>query len=333
MRPAPRTTTIAGPAPLATVSVVICAYTLDRWDDLVAAYASVSPQLTHRDEIVLVIDHNPDLFVRARSLERARVLESDGGRGLSGARNTGVRAGRGDVVAFLDDDAVARPGWLESVRAAFARPDVMVLGTGVEPAWAGGAAPGWFPAEFNWVVGCSYRGLPTTRSAIRNPIGASMAIRRTAFTAVGGFAEEMGRIGALPAGCEETEFCVRLATDQPAAHILYDPGCAVDHRVPEHRQTLRYFVRRCFHEGRSKRSVARLRGASAGLSAERRYVRVVLPVGVLRCVGAGVVRVDRWALARAATIVLGFAATVSGYLSAARRPAGRPAYGKSRRTA
>ncbi|MET0414407.1 MAG: glycosyltransferase family 2 protein, partial [Actinoplanes sp.] len=270
----------AGPA---SITVVICSYTLQRWEDLCEAAASVTPQLTSADELVIVVDHSPSLLRLARTqFKDCRVIANDGQQGLSDARNTGVAASRGTVVAFLDDDATARPGWLESIRATFERGDVAVTGTRVEPRWQGSAAPKWFPEEFGWVVGCSYRGLPTQRRAVRNPIGASMAIRRSSFDAVGGFSRLMGRVGTLPVGCEETEFCIRLTKASPDARVMFDPGAAVDHFVPRQRQTVKYFLSRCYHEGRSKAAVARLGGTKTALSAERHYVRSVLPRAVLR---------------------------------------------------
>ena len=54
--------TVATPGRNLTVCVVICAYTFDRWDDILAAVASVRSQTTAAQEIVVVVDHNPDLY-------------------------------------------------------------------------------------------------------------------------------------------------------------------------------------------------------------------------------------------------------------------------------
>ena len=295
-----------------SISVVICSYTLRRWAEFRRACASVERQLADGDELVVVIDHNDALLERARAeLPRARVFANSGRQGLSYARNTGVRAARGDVVAFLDDDAVARPGWIAALRETFAGRHVAVAGTAVVADWAGGHAPRWFPAEFGWVVGCSYRGQPDHRALVRNPIGASMAVRRSVFGKVGGFSGAIGRVGAHPVGAEETEFCIRVAAHDRAGVVLLDPATAVDHHVPVARQKMGYFVRRCYHEGRSKRIVALLRGADAGLSAERTYVRVTLPSAVLRGV-TGAPR-DPGGLLRAGAVVLGLGTTVLGY--------------------
>ncbi|MFF5291797.1 glycosyltransferase family 2 protein [Paractinoplanes globisporus] len=295
-----------------SISVVICSYTERRWEDLRRACASVERQLHGGDELVLVIDHNDTLLERARGeFPRARVVPNGGKPGLSGARNTGVESSRGDVVAFLDDDAVARTGWADALRETFAGAHVAVAGTAVVADWEGGHPPRWFPAEFGWVVGCSYRGQPRHRALVRNPIGASMAVRRKVFDEIGGFSGAIGRVGATPVGCEETEFCIRVTEHDAADVVVLDPATAVDHHVPADRQTMRYFVRRCYHEGRSKRIVALLRGADAGLSAERTYVRVTLPSAVLRGV-AGAAR-DPGGLLRAGVVVLGLGSTVLGY--------------------
>jgi GT2 family glycosyltransferase len=300
----------SGPA----LTIVICAYTEDRWYDLRRACRAVRDQMSPPDRLVVVIDHNPALLARARAeLGGAMVVANSGRPGLSDARNEGVRRCRTDVVVFLDDDAQPRPGWLSCLRAAFRAEHVCVVGTAVAPRWAGGRRPRWFPDEFGWVVGCSYRGLPVRRAAIRNPIGASMAIRRTVFARTGGFASAVGRVGSLPVGCEETEFCIRMSATQPHAAVLYEPSATVDHLVPATRQKVRYFMRRCYHEGRSKWAVTRMRGAGAALSAERRYTTVVLPRAVLRG-AADALRGDLWGLARSGVVLLGLIATIGGYL-------------------
>src|SRR5215469_18379495 len=94
-------------------SVIICSYTEARWDNLRAAVSSVVRQTATPVEIIVVIDHNAVLLERAQAdLDGVIVLENQEERGLSGARNTGVKAARGSLIGFLDDDAVADPDWL-----------------------------------------------------------------------------------------------------------------------------------------------------------------------------------------------------------------------------
>ncbi|GEM_PF-6288810 len=73
------------------ISVIVCAYTEDRWNDLVAAVVSVKEQTLSPAEIIIVIDHNPALLKRAkRHLPDTVVVENTEARGASGSRNTGI---------------------------------------------------------------------------------------------------------------------------------------------------------------------------------------------------------------------------------------------------
>jgi GT2 family glycosyltransferase len=296
-----------------TVSVIICAYTEARWDSLVAGVQASFGQTHSPDQVVVVCDHNAALARRAvTEFPMATVIDNGLGRGLSGARNSGVEASLGEVVAFLDDDAVPDPTWLEHLIAPFA--DTMVVGTGgtAAPAWIDGR-PGWLPDEFLWVVGCSYRGLPEQVASIRNPIGASMAFRRDAIVKVGGFAADLGRIGKTPLGCEETELSIRVLREHPGHRVLLVPGARVSHDVTPDRTTWSYFRARCFAEGVSKAAVARMAGQDAALSSERSYVARTLPAGVLRGAG-GALRGRLADLGQALAIVAGLGITTAGYL-------------------
>lgn len=295
------------------VTVVICAYTEKRWEQTCAAIKSVLSQDPEPAEVLLVVDHNTAMAERARNeISGVTVLENDDVQGLSGARNTGLRAASQPITAFLDDDAEARPGWLGHLIEPYRSPDVVATGGTVHPAWPG-LRPGWLPPEFDWVVGCSYRGMPETLSPIRNPIGASMSMRTRPALDVGAFDTGVGRVGTRPVGCEETELSIRLTARTPGSSIIYVPASEVDHHVSADRLTMSYFLRRCWHEGISKATVVRLAGASSGLERERRHVAVTLPLGVLRDLRASVTG-DRDAFKRALATVGGLGAAAFGYV-------------------
>ena len=299
-----------------SIAVVVCVYTEARLPTIELGVHVALTQATDGDEVILVVDHNPALQQRLEELfPRVTVLANSGARGLSGGRNTGVRAARADVVVFLDDDAIPRPGWLAAYRERFADPGVLAAGGAVEPDWAG-EAPAWFPPEYGWVVGCDYVGLPAHGAPIRNPIGANMAVRRAALETAGGFSELFGRVGSLPVGCEETEMSIRLSAANPGSRIVRETRAVVDHSVTTDRTALVYFLRRCFHEGRSKALISRSVGSSAGLSSERRFVVRVLGGAFIRHV-ASAVRGDVAGLARATLVCVGLTATITGYLVAA----------------
>ncbi len=297
--------------------MLICAYTLDRLDVLSQAIESVKAQSLPAHEIVLTIDHSPGLLAEARRRwPDVNLVENHEEQGLSGARNSGVAACGGEVVAFLDDDAVAAPDWLERLGDAYRDSGVLGAGGAVHPAWDLGK-PAWFPAEFDWVVGCTHSGMPRRREAVRNLVGANMSLRREVLVELGGFRHELGRIGTIPSGCEETDLCIRVGQRWPGSKILYDPAAAVDHFVPASRGTREYFTSRCRGEGRSKAVLAGLVGSDSGLEAERTYTSRTLPLGVLRGFGDAL-RGDLGGLSRAAMIVVGLLTTTAGYLSGGR---------------
>jgi glucosyl-dolichyl phosphate glucuronosyltransferase len=294
-------------------SVIICAYTEDRWPDFVAAVTSLRQQTVVPCEIILVIDHNPVLLARAQAqFPEVVVIENALEQGLSGARNTGVAHARGALIAFLDDDASATPEWLEHMQSLCSMPNVLGAGGTIMPCWEGGI-PRWFPDEFGWVVGCTYRGMPTTRRAVRNLIGAAMCVRREVFAVAGNFRADLGRVKQHPIGDEETEFCIRAAGSFPNQNFLFDPVAIVRHRVPARRKTWRYFCARCFHEGKSKAHLTRLVSANAGLASERAYTLRTLPAGICRYAGAAL-RGDLAGVTRSGAIIIGLICTILGYL-------------------
>jgi glycosyltransferase involved in cell wall biosynthesis len=296
-----------------TVTAIVCAFTEDRWDDLGAAVRSLQRQTERPLEIILVIDHCPALLRRARQgLTGVTVVPNRFSRGLSGGRNTGVGLAAGDVVAFLDDDAAADPQWVARLADSYTDPRVLGVGGLVRPAFDT-ARPGWFPAELDWVIGCSYRGLPVGSAPVRNFIGANMSFRRAALAVAGGFSDTLGRVGTVPLGCEETELCLRVSAHYPDGVLLYQPGAAVDHRVRPQRTTWRYLRSRCYAEGLSKARVATLAGAGRALASERSYLRSAIPRAVGRSL-AGAARGKPGDLATAVAIVTAVAWTASGYL-------------------
>lgn len=315
MRTTPASHERHGTTALPTCAVVICAYTVDRWDDTLRAVASAQSQQPPPHDLILVIDHNPELLARfTEALPDVRVVANHHERGLSGARNTGVELTNAEVVVFLDDDAAAEPGWLAALARNYADPDVLGVGGRIDPGWAS-RRPAWWPAEFDWVVGCSYTGL--NPGVVRNLIGANCSFRRELFCD-GGFVTGIGRSEAmqLPFGCEETEFCIRAAKSRPTGYFVYDDAAPVLHRIPIARQRFSYFRSRCWAEGLSKAVVTDIVGVESGLASEWSYSTVTLPLGVLRGLSRAA-RGDFAGLLTAAVIIIGLAYTTAAYALAA----------------
>jgi GT2 family glycosyltransferase len=287
-------------------SVVVSTHDPARWDGLRQVLGALERQTRPPDEIVVVVDQNPSLLARVRSdLPRVRAVANDQVPGLGGARNTGLATSTGAIVAFVDDDAIPEPDWLEHLLEGYDDARVAGVGGAIEPRWEP-RRPSWFPTEFDWVVGCSYTGLPTAASFVRNLIGCNMSFRREVLEQVGGF-----RLGY---GCDETELCIRIAQRDPEARFLYQPAARVHHMVASSRLRWRRFISRCYFEGGSKAVVTRLVGAREGLASERTYTYRVLP----RAIRHGFLRFalhgDAAGFTSAMTVIAGLAATAAGFV-------------------
>jgi glycosyltransferase involved in cell wall biosynthesis len=285
-------------------AVIICAYSSDRWQRLLAAIHSVQNQSLPPREVVVVIDHNESLLLRAKeTLQDIVVVPNRFEQGLRGARNSGVEAATAAQIAFMDDDAEAASNWLQSLSEPYEDPDVAGVGGLTEPLWDT-ARPAWFPHEFEWVVGGAYRGMSIARGDVRNLWGGNMSFRRKLVTEAGGF-----RIGY---SCDDTELCIRLRQRWPQMRLVFVPEARVLHHVGS-RMTVKHFMSRCYFEGGSKAVISRLVGSATALESERRYTTAILPRGFAQSIGDAVWRRDRAGVARAGLIVGGLAAAVTGY--------------------
>lgn len=308
----------ASPGAAATVTVVICCYDLERYQETVRAVRSVVEQ-DHPARVVVVVDHSETLAQRLRAAPRqeippgVEIVTNAFGRGASGARNTAALVADTDLVAFLDDDAYAEQGWLSALVLALADPGVVGAGGQIRPLWSG-PPPRWFPPVFGWVVGATFEDVDRGAVRVRNVWSGNMLVRRSALQDAGGFLPDWGKVGDAHEP-EDTEFCIRLTACSGGGQWLFVPAAVAHHAVPQQRSSARYFLRRCVAEGRGK---ARLRHTverrGEALSAEAAYLRSRLP----RAASADVVaatRGDLAGLARAGAAVAGVAAAGWGFAS------------------
>ena len=293
------------------VSVIITTYLKARWEWLTEAINSAQDQLTPALEIIVVVDHNQELLEDiTREFPGVIAVPNIGDRGVSGARNSGVKASRGEVVAFLDDDAVVTPEWLSTLLRHIVKPGVIGVGCYSDGLWEN-PCPSWFPMEFGWTIGVSYDGLPHEPTVTRNVWTCAMLVRRSAFELVDGFREDFGKIGSksLP---EDTDLCLRIAAAHEDDVWMWDPAKVMKHRVPAARTTFRYLMSQCFLQGWGKAAMARMDGFEESTSMERYYAARTLPAGILRGL-KDTLRGDVSGLSRGGAIVSAFAVAVSGY--------------------
>jgi len=304
-----------------SVSVIVPAWSWDRREQLADCLRGIERQTLAPAQTIVVADHNAKLLEWVQAgFPNVEAVANRHERGVVGARNTGVELAGGDVVVLTDDDTEAEPTWIERLTSCFADPEVVGVTGELVPKW-GGDAPSWLPREFYWVFGCSYVGLPEEIAPVRNPIAANMAVRGAQLREIGGFRQgvaprEIRYRGVVIAGghaLEDTELGIRIGQRWPAMRWLYHPSATVRHAVAPEQATLGYFLRRCFEEGASKAHLAATIGSQEGLSSERRYVTVVLPLGVVRGV-RDMLKGDGSGILRAAAIVAGLASSGLGFL-------------------
>lgn len=288
----------------AAASIVIACHSEERFEQLLGAIDSARRQVPAPDQVIIAVDNNPSLCDRLRSeVDGIEIVEHDGERGASATRNAGAALARHSYLVFLDDDVRAHPGWLHELLAPLADPRVIGTGGRTMPAWQG-RRPRWFPDEFGWVVGASHAGLPTEFARVRNVWAENMAVRRSAFAAVGGFRDAFGKVGSTSRP-EDTDLCIRIGASSPESWWAYVPTAVVDHAVPAARSTFAFFLRRCYAEGAGKVEMSAHLGDQRDLDDERSYLMRTLPRAVLRYLCSG-------NLDRAVAILAGVALAAAG---------------------
>ena len=266
--------------------------------------------------------------------ERRRVV-TEPVAGLSRARNRGVAEATGDVVLFIDDDALAPRGWVAAHLAAHRRdaattavggPVVLTWPEG-RPRWLTPGLEHWYSALDHGDHGDHAGPFPRPDG----PYGANMSVRRTALTEAGGFAERLGRRGRSLLSGEEAELWQRLWGS--GGTIVYDPATLVLHRVAATRSTRRWVIRRGWGQGRSNARLGAMTAAGPTAWTDVRGLVWCDARFARRFVGEAVRALRAFdqaeaieALARAT----GHAAAALGHITArARRPDDGPATGRA----
>jgi len=302
------------------VSVVIPCYSDKRWPMLVAAVESVRAQEPAPAAVIVAVDNNSDLFDRAkREFEDVTVVANSFARGVAGTRNTGVMHTTTPLVALLDDDARAHPGWLRALLSPFDDPDVVGTG-GLSLARWEDSQPRWFPPEFLWAVGASTAEISPTGgpNSVRNVWSLTMAVRRDVFEEVAGFQEHFTKVGDRSRP-EDTDLCLRMSR-VGGGRWIHVPEAVVDHAVPRNRARLRYLCTRCFEEARGKVGIARRMRTYADLDLERRYLTRTMPRALARGIADAIRRRDPAGVARAGVVLICAAVAAIGAVTETVRP-------------
>jgi glycosyltransferase involved in cell wall biosynthesis len=240
------------------VSVVLCTYTEDMYPHFTEAAESILSQTYDDVELVVIVDGTQSVYDRVVADYGDRddvVIEcNEENVGLLESRNRGAEIATGDVVAFIDDDAVADEQWIERLVRAYKKEDVIAAGGKMTPEWVAGK-PSFLPEEFYWLVGVTHRGFAEGPGEVRNTFGSNISFRAEVFDELGGFDVDIGgRKGEKNLQGGETELCARMRTEYGQG-VWYDPEAVVAHKVFAYRTEFRWLVDRAFWQGYSKRAM------------------------------------------------------------------------------
>jgi len=246
------------------VSIVITAYDTERLQSVFELLDSIKSQTYPNVETIVVIERSRELEAKVRdygessNLPRFEVLFNDGEPGASAARNLGIERARGDIIAFIDDDAVAHPDWAERMSETFRDNTVIGVTGPALPLWQDTPVL-WFPEEFYWVFSCTAWTDWDKVTEVRNVWTMNASFRRDALVKAGLFSPVIGPRGGSMAGrkkdiSEDLELSLRLR-EVTGKRIVYNPRVKVQHRVDPNRLKMNYIVRWSYWLGYSKKGL------------------------------------------------------------------------------
>ncbi|MDB9313205.1 glycosyltransferase family 2 protein [Spirulina sp. CS-785/01] len=237
------------------ISAIICTHNRDRY--LGAAIDSLLAQDFTDYEVIVVDNASSD---RTKEVTEARLPHPklqyiyEPVTGLSVARNAGAKAAKGEILAYLDDDAVASKGWLSAIAAGFAQKENLAIAGGkVTLLWPDGhSRPPWLSEGLSGNLGAFDLGDTIVAITTPNltPRGLNYAIRRTFLDDIGGFDVNLGRVGTNLLSNEELQM-TELALAK-GWEVAYLPDALVAHNVTPDRLERSWFLRRGWWQGVSE---------------------------------------------------------------------------------
>lgn len=230
------------------------------------AINSVLEQTYEDIQIIVVVDGNESLYERLVTAygDCSDIVFhcNDKNIGLSGSRNNALKYVTGDVVALLDDDAIANERWIEELVDVYERRDAIAAGGKMIPLWVAGK-PQFLPEEFYWLVGVTHRDFADPGEEVRNTFGSNISFKTDVLQSLGGFDTTVGPQGENNLQAEETLLCARMR-QQYGQGVIYNPDAKVAHKVFEYRTEKRWLLERAFWQGYSKRAVTALLPDNSG---------------------------------------------------------------------
>jgi len=241
------------------ISAIICTY--NRADYIRKAIRSLVDQTLPKEQYeILVVDNSSTDNTRQVVVEEFCGVQNlrylyEPILGLSQARNTGYLNARGEYVAYLDDDAITCPQWLEKILEVFdtVKPQPGCVSGKVDPIWEAPQPP-WLSDRLVHVLAViDWSDTPIALTEKQWPIGANIAFPKYILELLGGFQVELGRRGNKLISMEEVVLQRKL--ESRGYRCFYHPEVAVWHHIQPHQLTKGWFMRRAYWQGISDATI------------------------------------------------------------------------------
>ncbi|NEQ49250.1 MAG: glycosyltransferase family 2 protein [Leptolyngbya sp. SIO3F4] len=235
------------------ISAVICTY--NRATYLKKAIQSLMAQ-NLKEEVyeILIVDNNSTDNTKKTVIEFSADVHNihyifEPIQGLSKARNTGLAEAKGEYVAYLDDDAIAEPDWLESILSCFeaATSPLGCVGGKIDPIWEA-PCPEWLPDNYlSYLTILDWGPEPILIDSKKYLAGANMAFPTDLLRKLGGFNVELGRQGKKLLSSEEV--WLQETIRRHSHDVYYDPSVVVKHHAAASRLVPDWFFQRLYWQG------------------------------------------------------------------------------------
>ncbi|MBT8507866.1 hypothetical protein AZH53_05495 [Methanomicrobiaceae archaeon CYW5] len=258
------------------VSVIVSTFSPAHRDDIIEIIQSMQTQSSQSFELIIIVDENRELFQEyCDYLEKAgtlnmRCLFNPDNKGLSYSRNIGIQNALGEIISYLDDDAVPDPDWVAQTIISFEDDGVGASTGDIIPLWED-PNDEWFPRELYWMISCSYSLTPTEFSETERGFGANMSFRKSVLDEIGSFREDLGIRPGKWVGGEDSEMFLRVR--QSGNKVIYNPKSMVHHKIPHRRILLKSLLKRAYNQGNTIAKMGKSESyASGNKSTEYSYL-------------------------------------------------------------
>lgn len=256
------------------ISIIISTYSANRYSDLVDLLENIKIQTYDNIETIIIVDKDKVLYNKIENFIsnniNMKIIFNPENKGLSSSRNIGIVHATGDIITFIDDDAIPDPKWIEVITNTFRSDDVGAVTGDIIPLWEN-EDMSWFPKELHWMISCSYIMTPSTKCEIERGFGTNMSFKKSIIDKIGMFNTNLGINGKNWVGGEDTDIFLRVR--EFGNKVIFDPDAKVFHKICAHRVNIWNIIKRAFDGGFSVAAMSKVRRYDITNSTENGYLK------------------------------------------------------------